>query len=192
MGDKLFAAAAACIAPGVKKRVLYSFFCNTTFYCFFRLYEMLYERLVRLRELDVEMRKCPNMGKRVTKAARDLGLYSSRFDDVDVSKGYYPAILEMIDRFFDGDIDQQVFEEHSRYIFVTDAYLIFTIDKLVHSMVKQIQAITVDPKSVELIRLFRSDKGLESMSPRILSVYRLRAEDIVGSEENLYKINFVS
>lgn len=30
------------------------------------------------------------------------------------------------------------------------------------------------------------------MSPRILSVYRLRAEDIVGSEENLYKLNFVS
>lgn len=189
-GDKLFAAAAAAIAPGVKKRVLYSFFCNTTFYCFFRLYEMLYQRLCKLRELDVEMKKDPTMGKRINKAARELGLYSSRFDDVDVSKGYYAAILEMIDRFFDGDIDQQVFEEHTRYIFVTDAYLIFTIDKLVHSMVKQIQAITVDPKSVELIRLFRSDKGLESMSPRILSVYRLKAEDIVGSEENLYKINF--
>ncbi|CAO3638075.1 unnamed protein product [Mucor fragilis] len=189
-GDKLFAAAAAAIAPGVKKRILYSFFCNTTFYCFFRLYEMLYERLSKLHTLDEDMKKHPNMGKRVNKVARELGLYSSRFDDVDVSKGYYNAILEMIDRFFDGDIDQQVFEEHTRYIFTTDAYLIFTIDKLVHSMVKQIQAITVDPKSVELIRLFRSDKGLESMSPRILSVYRLRAEDIVGSEENLYKLNF--
>lgn len=41
MGVKLFAAAAAAIAPGVKKRVLYSFFCNTTFYCFFRLYEVI-------------------------------------------------------------------------------------------------------------------------------------------------------
>jgi paired amphipathic helix protein Sin3a len=39
-GDKLFAAAAAAIAPDVKKRILYSFFCNTTFYCFFRLYEV--------------------------------------------------------------------------------------------------------------------------------------------------------
>lgn len=39
-GDKLFAAAATAIAPSVKKRVLYSFFCNTTFYCFFRLYEV--------------------------------------------------------------------------------------------------------------------------------------------------------
>lgn len=41
-GDKLFAAAAAAIAPGVQKRVLYSFFCNTTFYCFFRLYEVIF------------------------------------------------------------------------------------------------------------------------------------------------------
>lgn len=39
-GDRLFAAAAAAIAPDVKKRVLYSFFCNTTFYCFFRHYEV--------------------------------------------------------------------------------------------------------------------------------------------------------
>ncbi|KAF1800657.1 hypothetical protein FB192DRAFT_1327944 [Mucor lusitanicus] len=155
-GHKLLAAAAAAIAPGVTKRILYSFFCNTTFYCFFRLYEMLYERLSKLHTLDEEMKKHPNMGKRVNKVARDLGLYSSRFDgkldkelsqqnvdslgllDVDVSKGYYNAILEMIDRFFDGDIDQQVFEEHTRYIFTTDAYLIFTIDKLVHSMVKQV------------------------------------------------------
>lgn len=100
---------------------------------------MLYGRLSKLRELDNDMKQYPNMGKRVNKVARDLGLYSSRFDDVDVGKGYYPAILEMIDRFFDGDIDQQVFEEHSRYIFVTDAYLIFTIDKLVHSIVKQVK-----------------------------------------------------
>lgn len=40
-GDKkLFDAAAAAIAPDVKKRSLYSFFCNTTFYCFFRQYEV--------------------------------------------------------------------------------------------------------------------------------------------------------
>lgn len=29
------------------------------------------------------------------------------------------------------------------------------------------------------------------MSPRTLAVYRLRAEDIAGSSDNLYKINFV-
>ncbi|KAG0953193.1 hypothetical protein G6F57_001621 [Rhizopus arrhizus] len=189
--SNLFAAAAAVIAPGgVKKRSLYSFFCNTTFYCFFRLYQMLYERLEKLKAMNNEMVKNPKMGKRVNKVALDLGLYSTRYDDVELSKGYYHAILELIDKFFDGDIDQTLFEEYTRYIFVTDAYLLFTIDKLVHTMIKQIQAIITDPKSVELIRLFKCDKGLESMSPRTLAVYRLRAEDIAGSSDNLYKINF--
>ena len=121
---------------------------------------MLYSRLNKLRALDAEMQANPHMGKRVNKVARDLGLYNNRFEgkkemwdtswrkeltllydtiEIDTSKGCYQAVLEMIDRFFDGDIDQQVFEEHTRYVFVTDAYLIFTIDKLVHSMVKQVR-----------------------------------------------------
>lgn len=29
------------------------------------------------------------------------------------------------------------------------------------------------------------------MSPRSLAIYRLRAEDIAGSSDNLFKINFV-
>lgn len=134
--------------------------------------------------------------------------------DIDTSNGYYQAVLGIIDRFFDGEIEPQLFEESMRYFFVTDAYLLFTIDKLVHTFVKQvkrererercdgkhftndllyqIQAVTVDTDSVELVRLFRSDQELDVTSRRILSVYRLRAEEIVGSEENLYKINFVS
>ncbi|RCI05964.1 Transcriptional regulatory protein sin3 [Rhizopus stolonifer] len=170
--ENLLAAAAAVIAPGgIKKRSVYSFFCNTSFYCFFRLYQMLYERLEKLKNLGNEMERKPKL-------------------DVDVSKGYYLALLDLIDKFFEGEIDQNFFEEYTRYIFVTDAYLLFTIDKLVHTMIKQIQTVITDPKSVELIRLFKCDKGLESMSPRTLAVYRLRAEDIAGSSDHLYKINF--
>lgn len=40
-GNRLFAAAAAATAPGMHKRTVYSFFCNTAFYCFFRLYQVL-------------------------------------------------------------------------------------------------------------------------------------------------------
>ncbi|CEI90614.1 Putative Paired amphipathic helix protein Sin3b [Rhizopus microsporus] len=184
-------AAAVAIAPDQTKRNFYTFFCNTAFYCFFRLYQMLYERLDRLKAMDDTMRKNPSMGKRVNKVALDLGLYSTRYDDIDLSKGYYQAVLELIDKFFDGDIDQTLFEEYTRYVFVTDAYLLFTIDKLVHTMIKQIQTIITDSKSLELIRLFKWDKGLESMSPRSLAIYRLRAEDIAGSSDNLFKINFV-
>lgn len=38
-GDRLFAAATA---PGSEGRTIYTFFCNTAFYCFFRLYQVKY------------------------------------------------------------------------------------------------------------------------------------------------------
>ncbi|KAI8092967.1 uncharacterized protein BX664DRAFT_260824 [Halteromyces radiatus] len=172
------------------KRTIYNFFCNTTFYAFFRLFEMIYGRLLKLKQLNEEYMKDPRHGKKTNQVALQLGLYSNKFDDISTSNGYYNAVLDLIDRFFDGEVEPQLFEESIRYFFVTDAYLLFTIDKLVHAFVKQIQAVTVDTDSVELVRLFRSDQELDVTSSRILSVYRLRAEEIVGSEENLYKINF--
>lgn len=58
--------------------------------------------------------------------------------DVDTSNGYYNALLDLIDRLFDGDIDQTMFEEKARYLFATEVYVLFTIDKLVHSIIKQV------------------------------------------------------
>ncbi|KAI9013745.1 hypothetical protein CLU79DRAFT_768551 [Phycomyces nitens] len=172
------------------QRTSYDFFCNNTFYCFFRLYETLYARLIKMKTLDADMRANPRKGKRANKVADGLGLYSNRFDELDLSNGYYNAMLELIDKLFDGELEQPVFEESTRYLFCTEAYVFFTVDKLALAIIKQIQAITVDTKSVELIRLLRSDQSLEMSSPKILSVYRSRAEDIVGSDENLYRINF--
>ncbi|OAD79564.1 hypothetical protein PHYBLDRAFT_162621 [Phycomyces blakesleeanus NRRL 1555(-)] len=172
------------------QRTNYDFFCNNTFYCFFRLYETLYARLIKMKALDADMRANPRKGKRANKVAAGLGLYSNRFDELDLSNGYYHAILELIDKLFDGELEQPVFEESTRYLFCTEAYVFFTVDKLALAIIKQIQAITVDTKSVELIRLLRSDQSLEMSTPKILSVYRSRAEDIVGSDENLYRINF--
>ncbi|CAO3597100.1 unnamed protein product [Absidia cylindrospora] len=190
--EKLLAAAALATAPESRKRTLYSFFCNTTFYAFFRLFEMIYGRLLKLKQLNEVYTKDPRYGKKTNQVALQLGLYSVKFDDINTSNGYYHAVLGLLDRFFEGDIEPQSFEESVRYFFVTDAYLLFTIDKLVHAFVKQIQAVTVDADSVELVRLFRSDQELDVTSRRILSLYRLRAEEIVGSEDNIYKINFVS
>ncbi|KAI8342641.1 hypothetical protein BC941DRAFT_389690 [Chlamydoabsidia padenii] len=188
--EGLLVAAAAATAPESRKRIVYSFFCNTTFYAFFRLFEMIYGRLLKLKTLNEAYMADRRYAKQTNEVALQLGLYTTKFNDIDTSNGYYQAILGLIDRFFEGEIEPQLFEESMRYFFVTDAYILFTIDKLVHALVKQIQAVTVDTDSVELVRLFRSDQELDITSRRLLSVYRLRAEEIVGSEENLYKINF--
>ncbi|KAI9280942.1 hypothetical protein BC943DRAFT_344353 [Umbelopsis sp. AD052] len=191
--NSILAQAAAATAPIARKRTVFSLFCNNSFYVFFRQYQLMYERLVKMKELSERMEADPKRSRNLNKTAIELGIQYTRFDalDLDYSNGTYGALLDLIDKFFDPDynIEQQTFEECCRYIFGTEAYILFTIDKLVSALIKQIQTLSHDTKSSELVQLFQSDRDLESTSPRLISVYRLRAEDIVGSDENLYKIN---
>jgi hypothetical protein len=61
--------------------------------------------------------------------------------DLDYSNGTYGALLDLIDKFFDHDynIEQQMFEECCRYVFGTKAYILYTIDKLVSALIKQVR-----------------------------------------------------
>lgn len=61
---------------------------------------------------------------------------------MDTKKGYYNVLLSLIDKLFEGDIDQQTFEESVRFIFGADAYVLFTIDKLVLSLVRHVRMMS--------------------------------------------------
>lgn len=58
---------------------------------------------------------------------------------MDTKRGYYNLLLVLIDKLFEGDVDQQTFEECVRYIFGADAYIMFTIGKLVLSLVRHVR-----------------------------------------------------
>lgn len=57
----------------------YNFFGNNSFYCFFRLYQILYERLLKMKLLDAEFRNDPQKSKKAYEEARDLGITPKRF-----------------------------------------------------------------------------------------------------------------
>lgn len=97
--------------------------------------------------------------------------------------------MDIIDHFFEGESESQTFEEGVRYLFGIEAYTMFTIDKVVQALIKQIQTVLSDRKSIELIHLFNQSIN----EPKPLSSYRSSAEEILGgSDENLYKMNLVS
>ncbi|ORE20323.1 hypothetical protein BCV71DRAFT_176005 [Rhizopus microsporus] len=112
------------------------FLCNIHVYCFFRLFQILYERLHKLKSLSDENPR--RLQKKLNLTAVELDLYSNRYDDIDLSKGCYHALLEHIEKFLDNEIDQATFEENARYIFGIDAYITFTIDKVLHFFIKQV------------------------------------------------------
>jgi uncharacterized membrane-anchored protein len=48
----------------------------------------------------------------------------------------------------------------------------------------------MDRKSTEILQLFKNDQMADS--PAVLSVYRSNVEKVLGADESLYKISFVS
>jgi paired amphipathic helix protein Sin3a len=58
-----------------------------------------------------------------------------------VSQGRYHALLKQTHRLFSGDMDAAVYEENIRYLFTTESYILFTVDKLVHAIVKQVTGV---------------------------------------------------
>ncbi|CAO3630909.1 unnamed protein product [Cunninghamella blakesleeana] len=174
------------------KRQIYNLFANSEYYCFFRLYQMIYERLYQMKQLDEGYKKNPTKTKEETKAVLNLSAKSRRVSGyyLDLSRGYYNALIKLIDKFFEGQVDQQTFEEVSRYIFGRKAYSLFTIDKVVMALLRHANLIVADGKSSLLLDLFKQDYELENVDAQILGEYRLRVEEIVGKEEVLFNLSY--
>ncbi|KAI9319643.1 hypothetical protein BX666DRAFT_1853580 [Dichotomocladium elegans] len=172
-----------------KQRRITTFFGNDNFYCFIRLIQFAYSRLLKMKQIDVAYRKDPAKTKKENKAPVEL-----ESDNMDFSHGYYYALLDLVDIFFDRSIDQTTFEECTRYMFGSKAYIMFTIDKLVMLIIRHMHQILIDDQSRQLLELFQSYRKVNNaaaLNPQQLAEYKSKAEkDIIGAEENLYGIVF--
>lgn len=59
--------------------------------------------------------------------------------DIDV-EDYYPAFLDMVRNLLDGNMDSSQYEDSLREMFTIHAYIAFTMDKLIQSIVRQVTA----------------------------------------------------
>lgn len=57
--------------------------------------------------------------------------------DIDV-EDYYSAFLEMVRNLLDGNMETSQYEDQLREMFTIHAYIAFTMDKLVQSIVRQV------------------------------------------------------
>ncbi|EJD54420.1 hypothetical protein AURDEDRAFT_110072 [Auricularia subglabra TFB-10046 SS5] len=172
----------------------------------------------------------PSKGKGKSKASSRSASAAPRSDtpaddlmDVDTSakKGpkaangnaaphFYAHMLELCEKFFEGDLEAAGFEENLRFMFGTQAYVMFTVDKLVVSIIKQLIIALGDNKSMELLQMLRRERERErdirrkyEEEPGGVRVstslvherdlqdqirYRRDTEMIIGSDEHQFKI----
>lgn len=62
--------------------------------------------------------------------------------DIEV-EDYYSAFLEMVRNLLDGNMEASQYEDSLREMFTIHAYMAFTMDKLIQSIVRQVRISSV-------------------------------------------------
>ncbi|KAJ7052531.1 hypothetical protein C8F01DRAFT_1033117 [Mycena amicta] len=169
-----------------------TFFANTAFYCLLRLLELLCSRLALFRNTTKKLsapdapRLPSDPGTFPPQDAVNLGEMASQ------PEHFYDILLQSCEQLFDNNVEPHVFEDQMRFMFgVKNAYKIFTIDKLLGAIVKQVQALLSDNRTQDLLDLLKRERVLTSPTSQDLSNSRKAAEDILGPDENLFRIDWL-
>ena len=170
-------------------RPCYSLYSNTLLYVFYRLFQMLYARLLKMKEISNELSRKPPATVSLNSIAVDLG-FQKQASPLFSEKDRYTELLKNSILFLSGDMDPLEYEDRARAMYGTSAYLVFTMDKLVQTLAKQIHTIITDAKSLDLMSLYKKDSEKVDTSSRQEAVYRLSAESLM-QDENLIRLEFV-
>ncbi|KAK9384823.1 hypothetical protein V1515DRAFT_610189 [Lipomyces mesembrius] len=172
------------------KRTKFNLFANTTIYCFFRLFYILYKRLEEVKDLEPEVSTDISSRKPV-EFAKELGIVSSKIQDMGLAftgESCYGQLLDMCEKLIEGDLEHQWFEESLRQAYRNRAFRIYTVDKVVQAIAKHVHSIISDAKCSEIIMLYDRDRHLPKTAPREQIVYRLQVQTILGSDENIFRL----
>ncbi|KAK2461462.1 hypothetical protein APHAL10511_005925 [Amanita phalloides] len=182
------------------------FFANTTFYALLRLLQLLYSRLLMCKEIGGQLAAQKHASLIANKVAVELGLDDPNgpsailtqtmevLGDRSASDGsnvVYLYLLNECEKLFDNELDQAAFEEHMRWFFGTKAYQLFTLDKLITALVKQVQTILSDNRCQELWSFLQSAQNIETITNQDVARYRRVAEKLVGPDDHLYRLQWV-
>ncbi|GAC71740.1 gluconate kinase [Moesziomyces antarcticus T-34] len=196
-----------------------NFFCNSQYFVFIRLLQLLYARLHKVKDLGVQMANKHPLRSKINPLAIELGLQDGGSGPAAVvgatanasSLGpvaptneeagltlhpsrYYDTLLDMCEKLFDGDVDQATYEESVRYMYGIEGYIVFTLDKVIGALIKVVQFLTTDNKCQEMQSIMEANRAnvqstLTSYRQQIAD--RMAAEDLIGKDESLFRLEWV-
>ncbi|KAK1891781.1 Paired amphipathic helix protein Sin3a [Dissostichus eleginoides] len=183
-------------------------FVNNYWYIFLRLHHILCTRLLRIYgqaekqiEEDAREREWERevLGfKREKNENPAIQLKMKEPLDVDV-EDYYSVFLEMVRNLLDGNMEPIQYEDSLREMFTIHAYIAFTMDKLIQSIVRQLQHLVTDDVCARVTDLYLSESAnkssggpLSTQTSRATAEgsYQRKAEQLM-TDENCFKLMFV-
>ncbi|XP_013856200.1 paired amphipathic helix protein Sin3b isoform X2 [Austrofundulus limnaeus] len=185
------------------------FLVNNNWYFFLRLHQTLCSRLLRVyRQAERQLlehraeqsreRLLMAEGRREKACDLAMELRLKQPSEVELEE-YYPAFLDMVRSLLDGNLDSTQYEDTLREMFTIHAYIGFTIDKVIHNIIRQLQHLVSDEVCLQVVDLYLAERkrgaaggNLSSQCVRSAweTSYQWKAERIMA-EENCFKVMFI-
>ncbi|KAK9675722.1 hypothetical protein RND81_11G026400 [Saponaria officinalis] len=144
------------------------FYGSDSFYVLFRLHQTLYERI---------------QSAKTNSSTADRKWKSS--SDAE-SSGLYSRFMNALYSLVDGTSDNNKFEDECRAIVGTQSYLLFTLDKLIYKLVKQLQMLAADDVDNKLLQLYAYESSRKS--ERFLDIVYHENARVILHDENIYRV----
>ncbi|MCL7022371.1 hypothetical protein MKW94_028700 [Papaver nudicaule] len=148
------------------------FYGNDSFYVLFRLHQTLYERILS--------------AKTNTSSAEKKWRVSKDTSPPDLYARFMSALYNLLD----GTADTAKFEDECRAIIGTQSYILFTLDKLIFKLVKQLQAIVSDEMDNKLLQLYAYEKSRQP--DRFIDIVYHENTRVLLHDENIYRFEYSS
>ncbi|KAL8161565.1 hypothetical protein V2J09_013054 [Rumex salicifolius] len=154
--------------PHEKIKGSHVFYGNDSFYVLFRLHQTLYERILS--------------AKRNSSSTERRWRSSNDNVPTDVYSRFMNALYSLLD----GSSDNTKFEDDCRAIIGTQSYVLFTLDKLIYKLVKQLQIVASDEMDSKLLLLY-SYENSRRLGRSTDVVYYENAR-VLLHDDNIYRI----
>lgn len=176
---------------------VFNLYANANIYCFFRLFETLYSRLLAIKENESHVSEAISRHRR-GKPAIELHMIDKApdafFNDISGGQAFYLQILQMCEQVLLGEVELQHLEETLRRYYNKTGWQLYTIDKLVTAILRFIMAILggdVKDKSLDITNLFLKDRQRPDTSRRQEIEYRKQVQKL-SKDVEVYRISYVS
>jgi paired amphipathic helix protein Sin3a len=180
----------------------FNLYANANIYCFFRLFETLYSRLVAIKEheegVHEDVRRAMGEKGQPPRAAISLRMIdklpSDFFVDVGPKASYYRQIIAMCEEVLSGSLDVSHLEDTLRRFYMKNGWQLYTFDRLlaaINRFIMNMLSADSKDKSTDIINLFYKDRERGETTRTQERFYRKQVQKLV-KEGEVYRIRYVS
>uniref|UniRef100_A0A0N5AGI1 HDAC_interact domain-containing protein n=1 Tax=Syphacia muris TaxID=451379 RepID=A0A0N5AGI1_9BILA len=151
-------------SPSVTDGSTYRLFYGANTWCvFLRLHQMLCDRFARLKAKNASMIMDYKIEEKMRSASAnklddnkdsDRGIHLLK-KSVQNPENFYKDLICAIKNLLDGQVESAAFEDLIRSMFGTDAYITFTMDKIITTLGRQLQAMFTEELNIGTLDLYQ-------------------------------------